>query len=416
MNAEVISIGDELLIGQVINTNQAFIAEQLNTVGLSVVRMTTVGDEDGEILASFNVAWRAHDVVIVTGGLGPTHDDVTRAAICKFFNTSLERNDQALENIKRLFASRGLPLTQLNEQQALVPKNCIVIPNTQGTAPGYMFEKGGKTMVVMPGVPYEMTAMMEKFVIPHFSEKPQDYVVRHRTLRTTGIAESILAEQIGDIGELFTPNSGVSLAFLPSPLGVRLRISVRSASASSAERALTDVEEKLRSKAHKYIYGTEKEELEEVVGRLLLERKLTIAVAESCTGGLIMDRLTDVPGSSAYFLQGAVLYSNESKITRLNVPAALLDQHGAVSRQVAKALAEGIRKQSNADIGLSTTGIAGPSGGTPDKPVGLVWIGFSDELGTFAMKFNFGNHRKRFKERASQAALELVRRKLLKFD
>jgi len=279
-----------------------------------------------------------------------------------------------------------------------------------------MFENGGKTMVVMPGVPYEMTAMMLNFVVPHFSKKSDGFAVRHKTLRTTGIAESHLADQIGDIDQLIPRDSGVTLAFLPSPLGVRLRISAKSASREEADRKVTEVEAKLRARASKYIYGTEKEELEEVVGRILHEKKLTIAVAESCTGGLIMDRLTDVPGSSAYFLQGAVLYSNESKISRLKVSQDVLSQYGAVSRQVAEALAEGIRKQSNADIGVSTTGIAGPSGGTAEKPVGLVWIGFSDERGTFAMKFNLGNHRRRFKERASQAALELVRRKLLKLD
>ena len=416
MNAEIISIGDELLIGQVVNTNQAYIAEQLNTVGISVTRMTTVGDRESEILGSFKEAWKSHDIAVITGGLGPTHDDITRSVVCKFFDTNLVKNEEALENVKRLFGSRGLPVTTLNEQQALVPNGCTVIQNTQGTAPGYLFEKEGKTMVVMPGVPFEMTAMMENFVLPHFSRKVKGIVVRHRTLKTTGIAESLLAERIGDVGALFSPGSGITLAFLPSPLGVRLRISVSSSSAADADRALSDVEAKLRAKAHKYIYGMEKEELEDIVGRLLIERRMTIAVAESCTGGLIMDRLTDVPGSSAYFLHGDVVYSNESKIARVGMPEEILAEHGAVSREVAEALAEGIRKQSGTDIGVSTTGIAGPSGGTDEKPVGLLWIGFSDKQTTFAMKFNFGNNRRRFKERASQAALELVRRKLLKIE
>src|SRR3990172_2590985 len=416
MNAEIISIGDELLIGQVVNTNQAYIAEQLNTVGISVTRMTTVRDRESEILGSFKEVWKSHDIAVVTGGLGPTHDDITRSVVCKFFDTNLVKNEEALENVKRLFGSRGLPVTTLNEQQALVPNGCTVIQNTQGTAPGYLFEKEGKTMVVMPGVPFEMTAMMENFVLPHFSRKVKGIVVRHRTLKTTGIAESLLAERIGDVGALFSPGSGITLAFLPSPLGVRLRISVSSSSAADADRALSDVEAKLRAKAHKYIYGMEKEELEDIVGRLLIERRMTIAVAESCTGGLIMDRLTDVPGSSAYFLHGDVVYSNESKIARVGVPEEIVAEHGAVSREVAEALAEGIRKQSGTDIGISTTGIAGPSGGTDEKPVGLLWIGFSDKQTTFAMKFNFGNNRRRFKERASQAALELVRRKLLKIE
>jgi nicotinamide-nucleotide amidase len=414
MNAEIISIGDELLIGQVVNTNQAYIAEQLNTVGISVVQMTTVGDLESEILESFKEAWKLRDVVIVTGGLGPTHDDVTRSVVCKFFETNLVKNEEAFENVKRLFVSRGIPLTPLNEQQALVPMGCVVIQNTQGTAPGYLFEKEGKSMVVMPGVPFEMTAMMENFVVPHFSRKSTGLFIRHRTLKTTGIGESILADQIGDVHDLFAPDSGMSLAFLPSPMGVRLRISVRSSSPIEADRILQEVEAKLRAKADKYVYGTEKEELEEVVGRLLVEKQMTIAVAESCTGGLVMDRLTDVPGSSSYFLQGAVVYSNESKISRLGVPEKLLKAHGAVSREVAEALAAGVREQAGADIGVSTTGIAGPSGGTPEKPAGLLWIGYSDEKTTFAMRFNLGNHRRRFKERASQAVLELVRRKLLK--
>ncbi len=416
MNAEIISIGDELLIGQVVNTNQAFIAEHLNTVGISVARMTTVRDREQEILESFTEAWKTHDIVLVTGGLGPTHDDITRSVVCKFFDTSLVKNEEALENVKRLFSSRGLPLNALSEHQALVPNGCTVIQNSQGTAPGYLFEKGGKTMIVMPGVPFEMTAMMEDFVLPHFSRNVKGLVVRHRTLKTTGIGESMLAEKIGEIGALFKASSGITLAFLPSPMGVRLRISVRTSSNAEAERALSEVEVKLRAKADKYIYGTEKEELENVVGRFLMERRMTIAVAESCTGGLIMDRLTDVPGSSAYFLHGEVVYSNESKIARLGIPEEILNRHGAVSREVAEALAAGVRMQSGTDIGVSTTGIAGPSGGTSEKPVGLLWIGFSDKQTTFALKFSFGNNRRRFKERASQAALELVRRKLLKID
>lgn len=416
MNAEIISIGDELLIGQVINTNQAFLAEHLNSVGISVIRMTTVGDREPEILSGFQDAWDRCDLVVVTGGLGPTHDDITRAAVCRFFNSSLIQNEAALENIKRLFEARGLPVTPTNIDQALVPDGCTVIPNSQGTAPGFLFEKDGKTMIVMPGVPYEMMGMLKEFVIPRFSGEFKGMTVRHRTLRTTGIAESHLAEQIGDVENLFARDSGISLAFLPSPLGVRLRISVRSSSPDDADRLIAEVETGIRSRARKYIYGVENEELEEVVGRILADRNLTLAVAESCTGGLVADRLTNVSGSSRYFLQGNVVYSNESKIRELSVPDSLIQEHGAVSNQIAQAMASGVRMRSGADIGVSTTGIAGPSGGTPEKPVGLIWIGFSDKDSTFAMKFHFGNDRRRFKERASQAALELVRRKLLKID
>jgi nicotinamide-nucleotide amidase len=416
MNAEIISIGDELLIGQVINTNQAFIAEQLNRVGISVQRMTTVGDVEAEILDSFQQAFDHADVVTVTGGLGPTHDDVTRAAVCKFMNTDLIVDRQALENIRQLFARRGYPITAVNEDQARVPRGCTVIQNAVGTAPGYFFERENKYFIVMPGVPFEMKAMMENFVVPFFSKNASGLIIRHRTLKTTGIPESFLAERLGKIDELIPPTSGVTLAFLPSPMGVRLRITAKARSADNVERLIQNVEHKLRAKAGKYIYGVDEEELEQVVGRLLTERKLTIAVAESCTGGLIADRLTDVSGSSNYFERGFITYSNESKISELGVPRSLIEQHGAVSREVAEAMALGVRTTSNVDLGMSTTGIAGPTGGTPEKPVGLVWIGYSDKQETLAVKFHFGDDRRRVKERASQAALELLRRRLLKID
>lgn len=416
MRAEIISIGDELLIGQVINTNQAFIAEQLNSVGISVYRMTTVGDDEQAILASFQRASEEAEVVTVTGGLGPTHDDITRTAVCKFMNTDLVVDHQALENIKQLFARRGYALTSLNEDQARVPRGCTVIQNYLGTAPGYFFDRNGKYLIVMPGVPFEMKAMMEHFVIPYFQNKVSGLVIRHRTLKTTGIPESYLAERIGDVKELFGDQSGITLAYLPSPLGVRLRITAKGTSNEEVQMKITAIEEKLRSKAGKYIYGADDEELEHVVGRLLTERKLKIAVAESCTGGLIADRITDVSGSSNYFERGLITYSNESKVSELGVPAELIQQHGAVSRELAEAMAYGVREKSAVDIGLSTTGIAGPTGGSAEKPVGLVWIGYSDKQETFALKFNFGDQRRRVKERAAQAALELVRRRLLKIN
>lgn len=416
MTAEIISIGDELLIGQVINTNQAFIAEQLNRVGISVDRMTTVGDDEQAILTSFQRAFENNDVVIVTGGLGPTHDDITRTAVCKFFNTDLVVDDFALKNIEQIFARRGFSLTKLNEDQARVPRGCIVIQNEHGTAPGYFFERSNKYFIVMPGVPFEMKAMMENFVVPYFQKKSSGFVIQHRTLKTTGIPESFLAERIGKINDIFAPESGVTLAFLPSPMGVRLRITAKATSVAEVGERIKEVEQQLRSRAGKYIYGADDEELEHVVGLLLTERKLRIAVAESCTGGLIADRITDVSGSSNYFERGLITYSNESKIVELGVPLSLIEKFGAVSREVAEAMAFGIRTKSNVDIGISTTGIAGPTGGSVEKPVGLVWIGYSDKQETLALKFNFGDDRRRVKERASQAALELVRRKLLKLE
>ena len=416
MTAAIITIGDELLIGQVINTNQVFIAERLQSVGITIQRMLTVGDNEQEILDSFEDGFSAPDVIVVRGGLGPTHDDITRAVVCRFFNTDLVVNEQALQRITELFRRRGIPLIKLNEDQALVPRDCTVIQNSQGTAPGYLFERKGKYCIVMPGVPFEMKAMMEEFVIPFFAQRGTGGVIRHRTLKTTGIGESILANQIGDVAPLLAPYPGVTLAFLPSPTGVRLRITAQGSNPGDVAQMIRQVEDVLRAKAEKFIYGVDDEELEEVVGKLLLEHGLTIAIAESCTGGLIADRFTNVPGSSGYFERGVIAYSNVSKVAMLRVPSSLLDVHGAVSKEVAEAMAGGIRTVSKTSIGLSTTGIAGPTGGTGEKPVGLVWIGYSDAQGTLAMKFHFGEDRRRVKERAAQAALELVRRKLLKID
>ncbi len=416
LHAEILSIGDELLIGQVINSNAAYIAAQLNTVGIVAETMTTVGDDEPAILSAFDRALKHNDLVTVTGGLGPTHDDITRAAVCKYFGTELVVDEEALENIKKRFALRNIALIRRNEEQALVPRGCTVIQNHQGTAPGYLFERQGKYFIVMPGVPGEMKGMMDEFVVPFFSKKGAGASVVHRTLRTTGIAESLLAEQIGDIRNLFAPDSGTTLAFLPSATGVRLRITVKAPDRGEAEKRIRETESRIRANVERYIYGTDTEELEDVLGKMLKERKLTIAIAESCTGGLIADRITNVSGSSSYFERGIVTYSNDSKIAELGVPSSAIEQHGAVSREVAEAMALGVRTKSNTDIGLSTTGVAGPTGGSPDKPVGLVWIGYSDRVQTIALRSNFSSDRRTFKERASQAALDLVRRKLLKLE
>jgi nicotinamide-nucleotide amidase len=416
MKAEIISIGDELLIGQVINTNQAYLAEKLNSIGIAVHRMTTVGDEEAQILEAFSRGLKDHDLVLVTGGLGPTHDDITRTAVCRFFRTDLTVNDEALARVRSFFERRGIAPRKINEDQALVPRTCTVIQNHHGTAPGFMFERDGRFLIAMPGVPFEMKAMTDSFILPTFASKSTGSVIQHRTLKTTGIGESFLAEQIGDVTTLLGTDNGITLAFLPSPTGTRLRITAQARTVGEAAAKISAVESSIRAKAGKYIYAADDEELEQTLGRVLLDRHLTIAVAESCTGGLIADRITDIPGSSAYFERSYVTYSNESKLADLGVASNLIRDHGAVSREVAEAMAKCVRLKANTDIGLSTTGIAGPAGGTPEKPVGLVWVGYSDRAGTLALKFNFGENRMRTKERAAQAALELVRRKLLHIE
>jgi nicotinamide-nucleotide amidase len=413
MTSAIITIGDELLIGQIINTNQAFIAERLNSVGVSVERMLTVGDEMSDILQAFRECWSAYQVVIVTGGLGPTHDDITKKAVCEFFHSELVSRQDLREGLEKLLAKRGTKWGPTAEEQTMFPEKAQVIPNPVGTAAGIQVAEDGKYFMVLPGVPFEMKEMVDQTIIPFLGSKVTGSIIRHLTLRTTGATESMLAGQIGDVN-LFL--NGAHLAFLPSPTGVRLRISLQDTTAGAADRRMKAVEQTLREKVGKYIYGTGEDELEKILGELLRERKLSIAIAESCTGGLIADKLTDVSGSSDYLDRGMVTYSNRSKTELLGVPEDLITRVGAVSQEVAEAMAAGARQRSATNIGLSTTGVAGPTGGSAEKPVGLVWIGYSDASRTFARRYLFGEGRTRVKERAAVAALELVRRTLLGLD
>jgi nicotinamide-nucleotide amidase len=410
MNAEILTIGDELLIGQIVNTNQTYIAEKLSGIGIRVRRMTTVGDNLDMILEALDKAWKRSDLLLVTGGLGPTHDDVTKHAVCKFFTTDLVSNDEVRKNIEHLLRLRNAAWSPAAEEQTMFPRNAQIIPNRRGTAAGMLFDQNDRCCIVLPGVPYEMTAMIDDSVLPFLKSRLAGPVVRHLTLRTTGISESVLARELGDLDTLL---QGATLAFLPSPFGVRLRITVEDANETFAGKKIQELEQRIREKSGKYIYGMNDEELEEVVGMIVSDRKLTIAVAESCTGGLITDLITNVSGSSTYFERGVVVYSDKSKTDLLGVSPELIIAHGAVSKQVAEAMAIGVRNLARTDIGLSTTGIAGPTGGSPEKPVGLVWIAYADSAGTVALRFNFGDDRRRVKERAAAAALELVRRKVL---
>ncbi len=412
MKAEIITIGDELLIGQVVNTNASYIGRKLSEIGISVARIVSVGDSEKEIIDELKYSFENFDVVILTGGLGPTHDDVTKSAICKFFNTELVLNEDVLNQVREFLAKRGrTELNEANKSQALVPAKAKIITNYWGTAPGFLFEENGKIVIVMPGVPKEMMGMMENFVINYLSEKSTGSVIKQKVLKTTGIPEAYLYERLKDTVEEI--EKFCKIAFLPSALGVKIRITVKAETKEKADRLVEEAEKRIREKVEKYIYGIDDEEIEMVIGKLLVEKGLKIAVAESCTGGLIADRITNVPGSSKYFERGIVAYSNEAKIQILGVPEELIKNYGAVSREVAEAMAEGVRKISGADIGISTTGIAGPTGATPTKPVGLVWIGYSDKNETFAKEFRFGDDRLENKQRASQMALEILRRKLL---
>ncbi|HOI29992.1 MAG TPA: competence/damage-inducible protein A [Melioribacteraceae bacterium] len=412
MKAKIITIGDEILIGQTINSNAAYIGEQLTSLQVEVASSVVVGDNEQQIRNEFKKAMDHHDVVIVTGGLGPTHDDVTRKSVVEFFNTELVSNPDVLSDIKKFFEVRGRQLTKTNEDQSLVPKIAQPIRNGRGTAPGFWIEKGKKVFVAMPGVPYEMKGMMESFVIPQLEERIGLRKVFKKTINllTTGIPESVLYDRLGNLDELL---GGATMAFLPSQFGVKMRITALANSTELAQNKIEDIEQKIRSLVGRYIFGKENDTMESVVGKLLVDRNLKLAVAESCTGGLISHRLTNVSGSSGFLERGIVAYSNAAKVELLKVNEDSIAKNGAVSLEIARQMAEGIKAVSGSDIGLAVTGIMGPTGATPAKPVGLVFIGICDDKICTAKEFRFGDDRLLNKDRTSQAALEMLRRNLL---
>ncbi len=412
MKAQIITIGDEILIGQTLNTNAGFIGSQLINLNINITKTSVVPDEESKIIAEFREAFDKNDLVIVTGGLGPTHDDVTRKCVAQFFHTELVVDQNVLGDIKKFFETRGRPLTKANEEQALVPKISMPIRNSRGTAPGIWIEKGKKMFAVMPGVPYEMKGMMESFIIPRLTEKIgiKKQFTERVNLLTTGIPESILYEKLGDLDQLL---NGAKLAFLPSQFGVKLRLTVQEKTEEETHNKISEIEQKIRAIAGRYIYGKEKDSIESVIAKLLVERGLRVSVAESCTGGLISNRLTNISGSTSYFDRGVIAYSNAAKVELLKVNEDVIQKYGAVSIEVCRQMAEGVKAISGTDIGLSSTGIMGPTGATTGKPVGLVFIGICDDNICTAKEFRFGDDRLLNKDRTSQAALDMLRRNLL---
>lgn len=414
MRAKLLTIGDEILIGQIVNTNAAFIGEKMYAIGIPVEKIVSIGDTEEALFEELDDSMKNFDVTLITGGLGPTHDDITKPVMVKYFNDELVINEDVLAHVKNIFESRNITMPEVNTGQAEVLKFGECIWNSLGTAPGLWKELFGKVFIAMPGVPYEMKEMMNKIILPKltsFFEPKMNYAMKQKTLLTTGIGESTLSEMLGDIDNIIDDSS--RLAFLPSPDGVRLRINVLKDTSEEAAEELVEIEKKIREKTGKYIFGEEEQKLEEIIGELLKENKLTLSVAESCTGGLISSRITDIPGSSEYYEGGINTYSYKAKVRTLEVKKKSLEKHGAVSEKVAMQMAKGVRKYFKTDIGISVTGIAGPGGATPDKPVGLVWIGYSDKEKTFAKKFLFGSNREVNKRRSSQAALDMLRQELL---
>jgi nicotinamide-nucleotide amidase len=410
MTAEIISIGDELLNGMTVNTNAAFIAEALTKLGFSVERMAVVGDSESRIMKALETTGRQADVAVVTGGLGVTHDDITKKAAARFFNKEMIYSREVYDRIEVFFKKRGKAISAVNREQAMILKDAELIDNPVGLAPGFILSKSQCTFYFLPGVPSEMKQMMEKSVIPNLSKSGVSSPVPPRIFKTTGISESALYFRLIDFQELFPE---IRLAYLPETPGVKLRLSVSGLPSENQGDVLREAAGYVQEQAGKFIYGEGETEIEQAVADLLFKKKLTIAVAESCTGGLISHKLTQIPGSSEYFNSGVVAYSNEAKMEILKVPRQTLGKYGAVSRETAQIMAVDIRKIRGTEIGLSATGIAGPGGGTPEKPVGLVYIGYADSAQVLIEEHHFQRERWWNKERTAVTALDLVRRVLL---
>lgn len=415
--AHIITIGHELLIGDTVNTNASWIGQQLTDLGLEVVQIQTVGDDEQRLRDAIERGRSDADLLITTGGLGPTHDDITKKVVAELTGARMVVHEPTLKFIKKVFEKRNIPFTESNYQQAEVLDKAEVLFNKQGTAPGMWLHEDGVYIGILPGVPQEMKHLMREKILSKIGDLTEGRSQRFsRYLLTAGIGESTLSDRvIGSLGDYL--DGEVAVAYLPSPQGVRIRVSAFGRDKSRVGKKLDAVCEHIYTQAGKYIVGEGKElTLSEGLGRLLRERHLSIAAAESCTGGLLMDTLTDIPGSSDYIAGGVVAYANRIKTNLLGVDEKDLATFGAVSKTVALQMAEAAGRRLEADIGVSTTGIAGPGGGTPEKPVGTVWIGYWSGERHFAIRALLTNDRLINKERSVAIALETVRRTLLDIE
>jgi len=404
MKTEIITIGDELLIGQTINTNAAWLGQELSLIGIKVNHSSTISDEKTIIYNALSEAEKRSNLIIITGGLGPTKDDITKAILCDFFNTELVLNHEVLEDIKAFFTTRNVPFLEVNKLQAMLPKSCVVIRNKVGTASGMWFEKNEKIFISMPGVPYEMKHLMKSELLTkiknHFSSKE----LYHRTIITHGKGESYLAEKVSD-WENELRNIGLDLAYLPSPGIVRMRISSKN---NETELVNQKVEE-LYSLIPDYIFGENEDTMALILGKILLEKNKTISLAESCTGGYTSHLITEIPGCSKYFEGSIICYSYDIKEKELNIPHDLLVNKGAVSQEITEILSLEVQKKYKTDCSIAISGIAGPDGGTDEKPVGTVWITVRDGEKVVSKKFNFGSNRERNIKQSAISALNLLR-------
>jgi nicotinamide-nucleotide amidase len=410
MIAEIISIGDELLIGQVINTNASWMAAQLNRNGIKIKQIKAIADDKKDIIQAIDQSFQSADIILLTGGLGPTKDDITKNTLCEYFDTKLVFNEIVFSRIKELFHLRNFKVADVNKAQAELPESCLALKNSNGTASGMWFEKDHKVLVSMPGVPFEMKPMMENEVIPRLREHFKTPIIIHKTIMTHGVGESVLAEKIKDWESALPKN--IKLAYLPQPGIVRLRLSATGENQEICEERIAELVRHLNQLIGEHIFAYDDVLLEESVGAVLKEKHKTIATAESCTGGYIAHLLTSIAGSSAYFKGSAVTYANEIKENILAVSASDLENLGAVSKNVVEQMALGARQKFGTDYALATSGIAGPDGGSPEKPVGTTWIAIAGPQGVMSKKYHFGEHRGRNIRRAALSALFILQKTL----
>ena len=411
MRAEIIIVGEEILSGQTIDSNSAYIARKLANVGIEVVHKTTVGDRHDDMTEAIKTAWNRSAVTIMTGGLGPTTDDVTKNAICAAFDRNLVLQDEILRKLEDLFRTRNMKMPAMAQSQALQPQGADLINNPVGTAPGIVFQDSERFFAALPGVPAEMEAIIDQSIIPYLSKRPGRNHIVLRRIRTIGITETGIAELITDL----EPTSDkVRLAYLPSYKGVDLRVTAISANESEAVESADSLAKAITSRIGDYVFTNTDESMPEIVGKLLRAKGKTVATAESCTGGLIAKMLTDLAGSSDYFRGSVVSYANDVKEKVLKVPREILIAKGAVSHEVAEAMASGVLTLAGTDYAISVTGVAGPGGGTAEKPVGLVFVGYADKSGKVSSEqLKLFGTRERIRERSAMMALDILRRKLL---
>ena len=392
MTAEIITIGDEILIGQTVDTNSAWIAQQLNDLSIPIHQITSIADTNNAIIQALEKAKNRSSIVFITGGLGPTKDDITKKALCNFFEVELKLHEPTLDHVKALFTSFDIKMPAVNEQQAWLPSNCTPLFNKLGTAPGMWFKENGVIYISMPGVPYEMKGLMTNEVIPRLQEKNGNQTITHQTIMTAGIGESPLMEKIeGWENSLYQKN--IKLAYLPSPGIVKLRLTKEGDNEAEIKKEISIKIKELKSLIPEYLYASSEQKLEEKIGELLLKNNATLATAESCTGGKIASQITAISGSSNYFKGSVIAYANEVKIDQLGVNENDLKQFGAVSQQVVEQMATGVQKVLKTDYTIATSGIAGPTGGTKEKPVGTIWIAIATPKGVFSKKLSLSKNR-----------------------